>query len=69
MSELAKQQYFSPYRVTLMHAGLGDRTAAFAWLERAFEKRDARLIWLKVAPVLDDLRADLRFQDLLRRVG
>jgi hypothetical protein len=42
---------------------------AIEWLGRACEERDAWLIWLKVDPVLDRLRADPRFTDLVRRVG
>jgi hypothetical protein len=69
LNELSKREYVSPYRIAAIHAGLNDREQAFEWLERAFKERDAWMIWLKVDPVLDDLRADLRFQELLRRVG
>jgi tetratricopeptide (TPR) repeat protein len=69
LNELSKQRYFSPYRVALIHAGLDNSDEAFEWLERAYEKSDARLIWLKVDPALDDLRRDPRFQDLLGRIG
>ncbi len=69
LNELAKQGYVPPYRIAAIYAGLNDNEQAFAWLERAFAERDAWMIWLKVDPVLDDLRADRRFEDLLRRVG
>jgi tetratricopeptide (TPR) repeat protein len=51
------------------YAGLGDKEQAFAWLERAFEERRQRLTWLKVDPLLEPLRSDARFDDLVRRVG
>jgi hypothetical protein len=54
--------------MAVVHAGLGDVDAAIEWLERACAERDVWLVWLKVDPRLDRLRADARFEDLLRRV-
>ena len=69
LRELSKRRYVSSYRVAAIHLGLGETERAFAWLERAVEERDAWLVWLKVDPVLDALRPDPRFTDLVRRVG
>jgi pentatricopeptide repeat protein len=51
------------------HAGLGDKDQAFAWLERSYEERRQRMVWLNVDPLLEPLRSDPRFTDLVRRVG
>jgi TolB-like protein/Tfp pilus assembly protein PilF len=51
------------------YAGLDDKEQAFAWLERACVERRQRLTWLNVDPLLDPLRSDLRFTDLVRRMG
>jgi len=51
------------------YAGLGDKEQAFAWLEKAYQERRDRVFLLNVDPLLDPLRSDLRFQDLVRRVG
>jgi TolB-like protein/DNA-binding winged helix-turn-helix (wHTH) protein/Tfp pilus assembly protein PilF len=51
------------------HAGLGDRDRAFALLERAYVERTDRMTWLSVDPLLEPLRGDPRFADLVRRVG
>jgi serine/threonine protein kinase/tetratricopeptide (TPR) repeat protein len=59
----------SPYSVANIHAALGDRDQAFAWLERALEDRDRMMVSLRVHPRLDPLRGDPRFADLLRRIG
>ncbi len=67
--ELAKRQYVHRYHIAIIYAGLGDKNQALAWLEKAYEERDQWLIWLKVEPMVDSLRSDPRFQDLLRRVG
>ena len=56
------------YRIAAIHAGLGDREKAFAWLGRAYEARSPGLTELKVDPRLDDLRSDPRFVSLLRRM-
>ena len=42
---------------------------ALASLEKAYSQRSNVLAALKVDPVYDPLRSDLRFKDLLRRVG
>ncbi len=64
-----KKSYVSPFVVAYIHAALGDKEEAFAWLERAYQERDLLLYALKVDPRLDPLRSDPRFNDLLRRIG
>ncbi len=48
---------------------LGETEEAMTWLERAYEERDPLLLTAKTDPLLDPLRSDPRFQDLLRRIG
>jgi DNA-binding winged helix-turn-helix (wHTH) protein/TolB-like protein/Tfp pilus assembly protein PilF len=69
LDELAKQKYVSPYFIAVIYAGLKDRDAAFAALEKAFEERQPYLTHLNVEPVFANLREDPRFDDLLRRIG
>jgi hypothetical protein len=69
LDQLAACRYVSPYFRALIYAGLGEKTQAFAWLDKAYEERNEWLVWLKVDPKLDSLRADPRFADLLHRVG
>jgi hypothetical protein len=38
-------------------------------MEKAFSDRSAWLLYLKVDPALDSLRAEPWFSDLVRRVG
>jgi Tol biopolymer transport system component/serine/threonine protein kinase/Flp pilus assembly protein TadD len=69
LGELSTQTYVSPYRIAAVYAALGDKDRAFKWLEHAYEGRDGWLIWLAVDPVVDSLRSDTRFADLLDRIG
>jgi TolB-like protein/Flp pilus assembly protein TadD len=69
LREASEKQYLSPNDRALVYAGLGEWDQAFAWLEQAYEQRDASLVWVKVAPESDALRADRRFADLLRRMN
>jgi tetratricopeptide (TPR) repeat protein len=57
-----------PYHIALVHAALGERDACFEWLERAFVQRDANMAHLAVDPLLDSLRSDPRFMNLLERM-
>jgi tetratricopeptide (TPR) repeat protein len=57
-----------PHAMANLHLALGDMDEAMVWLERAYDERDVSLVRAKVNPRLDPLRADPRFQDLLRRM-
>jgi eukaryotic-like serine/threonine-protein kinase len=59
----------SPYAMAILHVGLGNQDEAFRWLGLSYQERDAHLVNLKVHPVFDRLRSDLRFQELQRRIG
>ena len=65
----AKKEYVSPQNLALVHIGLGEHERALDLLERAFEERDVRLVFLKVAPIYDPLRRYPRFQRLLERMS
>ena len=65
----SKERYVPPYAFALVHAGLDDTGAVFAWLDKAYAERDVHLIFLTVDPKWDPYRADPRFQALLARCG
>ena len=67
--ELESRAYLPPFGVACAYTGLGDRDAAFAWLEKGFSERAAQMNTIKVAPVFDALRGDRRWGDLLARMG
>ena len=57
------------YVIAGQSAIIGETEEAMTWLERAYEERDPNLIFAKTDPLLDPLRSDPRFDDLLRRIG
>jgi serine/threonine protein kinase/Tfp pilus assembly protein PilF len=58
-----------PYRVARVHAALGDKSEAFAWLETTLETRPLALLQINSDPEFDYLRPDPRFKDLMKRAG
>jgi TolB-like protein/Tfp pilus assembly protein PilF len=48
---------------------LGNYDEALVWFERAYQRREGILQWIKVHPFFDPVRDDPRFKDLVRRVG
>ena len=57
-----------PCRVAAGQVALGDETEALRLLEQAYAQRDNWLNQLKVDPVMDPLRTNPRFLDLIRRL-
>ncbi len=66
---LSKERFVPPTHIALIYNCLGETDKALAWLEKGYEQRDPKMAFLKVEPKWNNLRADPRFQDLLRRVG
>jgi tetratricopeptide (TPR) repeat protein len=60
---------YGPFGTIWAYEGLGEKDEAFAHLEKAYQDRSGRLVWLNVDPTLESLRSDARFEDLLRRIG
>ncbi len=69
LRDLAQRRYVSPYWYAIVCAGLGDRDAAFEWLEKACRERDVWLTWLNVELRFGPLRADARFAALVGGLG
>jgi len=57
------------YELATIYATLGDKEAAFAALDGAEASQAQGLLWIKVDPRLDELRADPRFGRLSKRMG
>jgi tetratricopeptide (TPR) repeat protein len=66
---LSKEKYVTPYGVARIYNALGMKNDALHWLETAYQQQAEWMLLLKVDPCFDDLRADSRFRDLMRRMN
>jgi tetratricopeptide (TPR) repeat protein len=64
----SRKAYVSPLDLAIVYTGLGERDAAFQWLEKAYRERTMRIQQLP-EPIFDSLRSDPRFRDLMRRLA
>ena len=69
MASIAPRRHISPYHEALVNCGLGRIEEALDLLERAFEIKDAKVLWMGVDPELDPLHGHPRFNDLLRKLN
>ena len=58
-----------PYRLAAIYLALGDRDRAIKLIERDYRQRSNWLNRLNVDPVMDPLRDDPRFKDLMRKMN
>jgi adenylate cyclase len=73
IADLLASRYGPPggpaaYRIALRYLYAGDHDRTLEWLERAYQDGDGNMPYLGL-PIYDSLRADGRFQDLLRRMN
>jgi serine/threonine-protein kinase len=57
-----------PMDIAYLYAAAGDNLKAIEWIERAFEVRDPNLPYVGVWPLLDPIRNEPRFQNIVRRM-
>ena len=69
LEAVAQQQYVRPELIATVYARLGDRDAAFAWLEKAYQAKSPYLFALHVDKQWDPLRGDPRFAALEARLA
>jgi TolB-like protein/tetratricopeptide (TPR) repeat protein len=69
LQRLSQSRYVSSLYFAALYTGLGENHTALDWLERAYNERNDRLIYLGAEPMADPLRSDPRFQKLMARIG
>jgi TolB-like protein/Flp pilus assembly protein TadD len=65
---LRQSRYVSALYFAAVYTGLGEKSTALDWLDRAYRERNDRLVYLNVDPMADPLRSEPRFRDLMRRL-
>ena len=65
----SRQQYVRAEYLAMGHAAVGDLDRAFEALERAYQARSGGLIYLHLDPGYAPLRGDLRYDELVQRIG
>jgi TolB-like protein/DNA-binding winged helix-turn-helix (wHTH) protein/Tfp pilus assembly protein PilF len=68
MLDRSRRGYVPPDYIAVAYEGLGQREQALRWYEKAFAERSING-WILPDPQLDSLRAESRFQELLRKMG
>jgi serine/threonine protein kinase/tetratricopeptide (TPR) repeat protein len=68
---LAREQRsgVTPYEIAVIYSLIGDLDEAFEWLSRAEGEHAVGLTYVGVDPHLDNLRADARVHEFMRRIG
>jgi hypothetical protein len=56
-------------QLAVLQGAVGNLDTAFEHLDRALDARDPALVHLAVAPQWDSLRADVRFEQRLAKIG
>jgi serine/threonine protein kinase/tetratricopeptide (TPR) repeat protein len=67
LKELSQRRYVSSWDVALIYAGLAEKDQAFTFLESAYQQHV--VMWWYRSPLLDPLRSDSRFVELVHKVG
>jgi tetratricopeptide (TPR) repeat protein len=69
LDQLKRHPTAGPFELSEIQVGLGMKQEALDSLVQAFAQRSEDLGWLKFLPSFDSLRAEPRFQELLKKVG
>jgi TolB-like protein/DNA-binding winged helix-turn-helix (wHTH) protein/Flp pilus assembly protein TadD len=69
LRNISTKRYVSPYGIAQIYAALNDKQQTYNWLETAYRDRAVWMSYLAVDPVFDSIRSEVRFRDLLHRLG
>ena len=69
LRQRSKEENIPAYHFFLVHFGLGETDKALDLLEQAYEERTPELINVYTWPLVDALRAEPRFIEVMTKVG
>src|SRR6266516_4672404 len=64
LQHVAQSRYVSSLYFAAIYLGLGEKSTALDWLDRAYQEHNDRLVYLGVDPIADPLRSEHRFTQL-----
>jgi serine/threonine protein kinase/Tfp pilus assembly protein PilF len=67
--ELFKQKRVSYFFMAIIYSLLNRKDEAFEWLKNGLKNHDHLMIFTQVEPMLDNLRSDPRYIELLTKIG
>lgn len=68
LEQLTNTKFVSAYAFAIVQLGLGNKAEAVRLLEKCYAERSQDIIYIRVDPLLDPLRSDPGFQNLVARV-
>ncbi len=57
------------FHVAMIYAATGRAELSLQWLEKAYNDHEVEMYWLKVEPLFRPLHNDLRFQNIVNKMG
>ena len=69
LMERSREEEISGFAIAALCVVLGKTDEAFDWFERAYQKHDAMLLWLKIIPIFESIRSDSRYHAMLNKIG
>lgn len=67
--ERSSESYVPQYHIAVAYMGFDDRANALKWLEKGFDERDPRMVFLRSERFWDDLRSEPRFIELMKKLN
>ena len=67
--EQSKKRYIAPFAIAQIYIGIGNNDQALQWLDKGVQEHSAAIVWLGVIPIVDSLRSDSRFTELLKKMN
>ena len=69
LQDRSTREFVPSYSIATIYLGLGMKDEALQYLAKSYSEGSFYMIHLKVEPILDSVRSDPRFTDIVRRVG
>lgn len=69
LEQKRRDDYISPVELATLNIALGRNQDALDWIDKAFDERRGWLAYLNVHPVVDPLRQEPRFRQMVEKMG